>query len=282
MATSLSTLVTQTRRFLQDYPEEDALTASVASNGTSITIADGTKYHAGDYLELEQELLYVSANGSGTTATVRRGMRGSTAASHANGTTILYRPRWSYVEIVDALNWAKDECFPLIYKDVLDTSLTTSATAYEYTIPSLGGLPIRYVSQVELKASGETDYREVRWYAIRRGATPKIQFSVIPDAGATIRIHGYSNFPDLTTGSSLDAQWPTNADKLLPLGAASYLLMSSEAKRARVDAGAQDDRESANRVGSSMSVANSLDARFRRGLQNAAMPPLPRHIKPTF
>jgi hypothetical protein len=282
MATSLATLVERTRRFVRDWPQEDVLTASLSSTSTTITVADGTLYADNWLIEIDQETLFVNGNGTGTSATVRRGVRGSTAASHVSGATVLLRPMFSYMEIVDALNWAKDECFPLIYKEVLDTSLTTSANTFEYTVPNLDSLPVRYISKLELKASGESDYREFRGWSIRRGATPKIQFTVDPDPSATIRLHGYSPFPDLTTGTSLDAQWPINADKLLPLGAASYLLASEESGRGRGDRPARQAEGEALRAGARMSAANSLDARFRRGLANAAMPPLPKHLRPTF
>ena len=282
MATSLDTLIKQVRRFVRDWPEEDVLTASMSSTTSIASVAVATDYADGWLLEIDQEVLGSLGFNSGTDVKVRRGLRGSTAASHASLTTVLVRPTWLLQDYVDALNWAKNECFPKIYKDALDTSLTTLANTYEYTIPSIGGLPMRYVSKVEFKAVGAVDYREVREYSIRRGATPKLQFLQDQDAGQTIRIHGYSPFPDIALGGSLDTQWPAQGDRLLVLGAASYLLASEESGRGRSDRPARQAQNEEMRAGARMNQANALDTRFRRSMVDAALPPLPIHARPTF
>lgn len=288
MPTSLATLVSRTRRFVRDWPQEDALNGSITASATTLTVADGTLYADNWLLEIDQETLFVNGNGSGTTVTVRRGMRGTAAATHADQAPVLIRPHFLYAEVLDALNRGLQDTYPKLYKPVLDTSLTTTASTFEYTVPNMPGtyggdtLPIPYLSKIELKFSGETDYREVRGWSVRRGSTPKIQFEYEPEASATIRVHGFGPFPDLATGDSLDALFPRNAANLLDVAAASFLLASGEAGRVRVDTGAVDDREQANRVGSSMTAANSLYQRFLRMLENAAMPPMPPHVKPTF
>jgi hypothetical protein len=288
--TSCAKLIERTRRFVRDWPDEDVLTASVASTATLISVADGTIYKKNWQVELDQEILTVSADGSGTTFAARRGARGTTAASHVTASVVLRRPHFFAIEIIDALNAAKDACYPYIYKEVLDTSLTTLANTYEYTVPSMSGtyggqtIPVQYLSKIEVKPVGETNYRPVRNWSVRRGSTPKIQFKELPEAGATIRVHGYGPFPDLVAAADvLDAQWPPQAERLLlTVGASDYLLASGEAGRVRVDTGAMDSREQATRTGSSMAAANGMSARFNRMLQNAAMRPLPPHIKPTF
>jgi hypothetical protein len=92
--------------------------------------------------------------------TVTRAYAGSTAATHASGATVLIQPAFMAVEIIDALNATKDECFPLIYKPVLDTSLSGDGTTYEFTVPNMpstyGGdsIPIPWLSRIELKENG--------------------------------------------------------------------------------------------------------------------------------
>jgi hypothetical protein len=285
MATSLETLVKRTRRFLRDWPEEDTITASVSSSATQITVADESIYSENWLLEIDQENMTVTGATTGTTVDVRRGARGSTAASHTSGSVVLIRPHFLYNEIVDALNWAKDECFPSIYKPVSAEYTGFLSDTYEYDVPEMPGLsnvPIPYLSKLEIKPSGESDFRQIRGWWIKRGATPYIQFSAAPETGGTLRINGYGPFPDLATGGSLDALWPAQADKLLPLGAASLLLASGEAGRVRVDTGVQDAREQANRSGSSMAASNALYNRFRRMVGGAAMRPILQHAKPTF
>ncbi len=282
MATSLDTLVQRTRRFLRDWPSYDTITASLTSSGTSLTVADSTIYSARWWVELGYEIMRVSAMPSATAVTVARGELGSTAVSHGSGTSILIRPDFYSVEIIDALNAGQAATFPAIYRPIIDTSTTTTDDTYEYTVPNIpsGSTPIPYISTIEIKDSGETDYRPLRRWDIRRGATPKIVFPSSTTAGGTLRINGYGPFADLTTSTStIDTLYPSTAEDLPVLYAAQQLLASGEARRVRVDTAAIDDREQATRAGASISVSNAILQRFAARLNDAAMPPMPKHIK---
>jgi hypothetical protein len=284
VATTLDTLVQRTRRFLRDYPfPADALTASITSVDHD---GSGRRRHAvraNALIEVDYEdMLVVSV--STNNLTVRRGWAGSTAATHASAAAVLVRPAFLAVEIIDALNAAKDEMFPYIYKPVLDTSLSADAVTYEFTVPNMPGtyggdsIPIPYISKVELKVTGSTAYRPIQNWRVKRGATPKIQFRAAPDSG-TLRVHGFGPFPDLSASSdTVDALFPKTAERPLVIGAASRLLTSGEAYRSRQDTGARDDREAANRPGSSLTLANQLERRFEKDLARAAMPPMPKHV----
>lgn len=282
MPTSAATLTQRTRRFVGDFPEYDSLTASVTSSGATLSVADTTIYSTRWPLQIDTEAVLVKALTSGTVLTVLRGHAGTTAASHANSATVLIKPAFLDTEILDALNYALGNTFPYLYTPVLDTSLTTAVNTYEYTVPNLNGVPIPYLSKVELKEPGDFAYRPVRGWEIRRGATPKIQFRREQTAGATIRVHGYGPFARLTTAGSLDSLFPLDCEDLLVTGAGEYLLSSGEARRVRVDTGVNDQRENANRTGSSMSASNALLSRFERQLLRKAMPPMPKNIKATF
>lgn len=282
MATAVSTLIPRVRRFVGDYPEYDTLTASVTDSGATLTVADSSIYTARWPIQIDTEALLVKALPSATTVTVKRAHAGTTAASHANSSTVMIRPHFLDVEILDALNYALGNTFPYLYRAVLDTSLTTSADTYEYTVPNLSSVPIPYISKVELKESGDTAYRPVKAWEVRRGVTPKIQFRREQPSGATIRVHGYAPFARLAVEDSLDAQFPVDCEDLLVTGAGEFLLSSGEARRVRVDTGATDNREQGNRTGSSMQASNALLSRFERQLLRKAMPPMPRHVKATF
>lgn len=58
-----------------------------ADNDTTLTVAEGSYFKAGDILKIESELLYVSAV-SGNNLTVVRAWGASTAAAHADGTAV--------------------------------------------------------------------------------------------------------------------------------------------------------------------------------------------------
>jgi hypothetical protein len=285
MATSCATLIQRTRRYLRDWPENDVLTASVASTTTTLSVADGTLYPKNWQIELEQEVLTVATTGTGTTVPVRRGSRGSTAASHANSSIVLLRPDFFSVEILDELNNALDACFPLIYKPTSVEYTGFLSSVYEYNIPNMTGLtvPIPYISKLEMKGPGELTFGEVRKYEIVRGETPFLRFDYEPTVGSTLRINGFGPFAHFAAiTDTVDAYFPVHAQGLLPLYAASQLMASGETGRSRVDTLATDDREQANRTGSAMSVSQALYSRFLTQLRAAAMAPLSRHAKPTF
>jgi hypothetical protein len=286
MATTCATLIQRTRRFVRDWPEFDALTASCTSSSATLTVADATIYSPNWLIQIDSEAMVV-ASGSGTTLTVKkRGARGTTAATHANAASILLKPEFLDVEILDAINAALMAGFPYIHRKVIDESIETVASDYEYAVPAMPGISgyiIPYVSQIEIKLSGETRFNRVRNFRIQRDDTaPFIQFLREPDAGATVRVIGYGPYPPLAVGDSLDAQFPPNAEDLIVWFAAQYLLASGEAGRVRVDTGVIDNREQANRVGSSMQAANTLFQRFQLRLRDAGMPPMPVHVIPTL
>lgn len=279
MATTLDTLVQRTRRFMRDYPAPaSALTVSLSSSATSITVADTSVLPANTMFEIDQEVFLVTVSVSSTVTSVLRGWAGSTAVSHANSSTVLIRPGYFSVEIVDALNAAKDEMYPLIYKPVLDTSLTGNSLTYDFTIPST----IRHLAGVEFKPTGALSYEPMHSWDVARASTPLLRFKYAPSPG-TLRLHGFGPFDDLSAGGdTVDALFPPNAERVLTLGAASRLLGSGEAGRTRMDVGARDDREAANKPGNAISLGNQLERRFEKALLRAAMPPLPPHVKSVF
>lgn len=288
MATTLDTLVQRTRRFLRDYPyAPDTTTASLSSSVTTVPVGDGTQFAANRIIEVDYEAMLITTV-VGNNLTVRRGWAGSTAASHATSSTVLNKPGFLSVEIIDALNGAKDEMYPYVYRPVNDTSLTTNSSTYEFTVPNMPGtysgdtLVIPFISKIELLATGDTAYRPVRNWTVRRAATPKIVFSSPPVSG-TLRVHGFGPYADLAaSGDTVDPLFPRNAERILPLGAAVTLLGSGEAGRVRQDTGARDDREAANRTGSSISLANQLERRFEKDLSRVSMPPMPKNIVSVF
>lgn len=64
----------------------------ITASGTTLVVTDGANFEAGQTLLIESEWLHV-ASISDTDLTVERGINGSTAAAHANGTAIsIFQP----------------------------------------------------------------------------------------------------------------------------------------------------------------------------------------------
>lgn len=290
-ATTVSSLVNRTRRFIRDWPDEDVLAASVTSSAATITVADATEYQDNWAVEIDNEVLVVTSTASsGTTVTVRRGARGSTAASHASGAVILKKPAFFNLEFLDAFNAALEAMYPYIYRPVVDESLTTVANQYEYSIPVMPASDtdanIYHISKISIQMNtGEAFYPEHAWDVIRGSSTSLANTASIvfrratPDSTSTIRLYGFGPFPRLTLAGSLDNLFPRQAEELLVLYAASHLLASGEAGRVRQDRGVRDTREEANVAGSSMRASQALLQRFYARLGQASMPPMPKNVK---
>lgn len=283
MATSAATLIQRTRRLLRDWPEQDVLTASLSSGGASMTVADGTRYSAQELIEIDQEVMRATAVGGATTVPLQRALRGSTAVSHASGVTVLMNPRFLSIEILDELNNAIDACFPRIYRPVSNDYTGLLTDTYEYTIPTVNGAPLPYISSIEVKEPGALSFMRRREFAIARDAiSPYLEFRSALTAGGTIRINGYGPFAHLTAiTDTLDAFFPQNAESLLPLYAAGALLDSAEVARVRMDSGAMDNREQATAVTASSKQASKLQQRFYTQLERWAMPPPAKSIRVT-
>jgi hypothetical protein len=288
MPTAGSALIPRVRRFVGDYPEYDTLGASCTSSATTLATtvnpASGS-YAPGFAIQVDQEALLVkTASSVAASMTVMRAHMGTTGATHASGAPVLIKPAFLDVEILDAINYALGNTFPHLYKPVAQEYTGIASSTYEYELPNMTGIdvPIPYVYRVEYKENGDSAFRQVNAWSVRRGVTPILQFRRPLPGGGTIRILGFGPFEPLAIGDSTDASFPVDCADLLVTGAGEYLLSSGEARRVRVDVGMIDNREQATRVGSSMNASNALLSRFERQLSRKAMPPMPRHVKATF
>src|SRR6266540_1475638 len=136
MATTVQTLVNRTRVKLADWPSLGTLSVSCTAGANTVSVNDGTLFTPNKLIEIGAEVLRVSSV-SVNDLTVQRGQWGSVAATHASGDSVLVHPRFLSVQIIDVLADGIDAAWPRIYKRVTDTSLTTLASTYEYTIPGM-------------------------------------------------------------------------------------------------------------------------------------------------
>ncbi len=284
--TSVATLVAQVRRYVRDWSDQDAITASLSSGGTTVTVADTTiGYVKNQTIEVEQEAMIVRAVAGSTTLTVARGAFGSTAATHASGSDVLIRPQWTTIQVIDAINDAIQASYPWVYQEVMDSSTIIVTGTYEYAVPYMPGtyggdqifIPRIYGIDI-LDPAGATVMPYVPMsggWNIRRDITaPKIKINYLENPGATLRVRGYGPFPDVAYGGALHAAFPRNLTLALKEYAGAVLLASGEAGRLRTDTGLMDTREAAQRVGASMSASTAMESRFQRRIANCGIPPM--------
>lgn len=86
-----------------DRTELNQLNGAITDTATTLTFADSLNgIRPGAYVEVDDEDMYVRST-SGATAVVRRGMNGTTAASHDDVSLVRVEPRFSRSRIVQAL-----------------------------------------------------------------------------------------------------------------------------------------------------------------------------------
>jgi hypothetical protein len=280
MPVTARTLTARSRRFMQDWGDsEDKLTLAAALGDTTITVADSSLYGKGWVFQIEDEALQVNGIASATVVNVRRGVRGTTAAAHANSSAVQVRPHFLNLDYLEALNSAVEACYPWIYKPVVDETIVTVGNTYEYAIPVVDGLPIRALTRVYYRDPGSFSWLKVmKWDVVRSGATAKIKLG-IDLSPASLRLIGFTQIqPFANLDAALDAAFPPGAEDALVFYAAQYLLASGESRRVREDTGLRDDRESRNAAGSSGRISDQIYQRFLGRLGSSAMQPMPRYV----
>src|SRR5262245_38394172 len=272
------TLMTRTRRFMQDWGDsEDTLGSAMGASDTTFTGAD--VYGKGWLIQIEDEAMQVTSAVAPTIG-IRRGMRGTTAAAHPSGARVFVRPHFLNLDYLDALNSAVEATYPWIYKPVVDETITTTANTYEYAIPAVDGLSIRAITRIFHRMPGDTWWAHVvKWDLVRTGTTVKLKIGFDPGPG-TVRVMGFTQIiPFTNLDSTLDSSFPVGAEDALVYYAAQCLLASGEARRVREDTGLRDDRESRNATGSSLKISDSVYQRFLGRLGSSAMQPMPRYVQ---
>jgi hypothetical protein len=69
-------------------PVQTTTTQSRVSGDTSVTVTSGTGFVNNDFVQWEQEIIQVTSGGGTGTLTIARAQKGTSAASHASGTTL--------------------------------------------------------------------------------------------------------------------------------------------------------------------------------------------------
>lgn len=234
MTTSLATLTERVRDLLDDYGDTTTTLAAAVTDAaaTTLTLSSSDGVDTGAYLSIDYETLYVSAQSSGPayTTTVRRGQRGSTAATHSNAALVIVNALYPGHRILYALNGALGK----LTKIVKDTStLDVVEDQYAYAIPST----IDTLWRVEIENSDEDDETFViRNWEMLDGDYFRIMGYY--DSGRDIHCVGTAKFTALSSGGNLDSSFPDtnqNAINFLCYEAAGQLLLQRQGKIAGRD-----------------------------------------------
>lgn len=252
MSTTAGNLVDETLDLLygSTRPRINTLAAAFSdTTGTSITFTyDITGVTDGTLLSIDQELMHVvgTPNTSARTATVIRGVRGSTAATHSNGAQVLVNPKFNRFAVFRQLNHDLNDLSnqglfqvktvdltfigPQVGYDLTGVTSIYDILEVRYDIPGPSNQwPMIPPSQFRLQRSSETsDFASGFGIFLYRGGFP----------GMTVRVR-YSapmaQFTDETT-TTTTVGLPDTAVDLPPLGAAMAVMIPREGIRDQYEA----------------------------------------------
>ena len=263
--TTANDLVEETRRLLMSGQRDpmNKLAAAPDADDTTFTFTyDLNQIQAGAYVAVGLEIVYVwSADPTAKTATVERGVLGSTAASHASGDLAYANPRFPTFSIFQALNSDLDDlCAP-------NNGLYATSTADITFDASVGGFDLgtsSFIDVVAVQANypGTREWDDVKQWRVQRktdtddfasGTSLELYGGMVP--GYTVRVVysvPFTHFTDLTTNVTA-TNLPTTAYDLPPLGAAMKLAGVREVQRNFTDV--QADPRRSTEVGTNAQVA---------------------------
>lgn len=198
------TTVTQVRdrcqaRLLGEHTEQiDRLNGAV-SNTTTETLTVEFEVRSigpGAVIEIDSELMYVTGR-TGTTVSVLRGFRGTTAATHADNAIITVNPRWPLSDLV-AIMEEELRSWPLQLGGVRVVEIVVGAGEYLVEIPddSLPG-PITRVLDAQLLSAVGTDFPQRN----------RIDVALIHDA----------DLDEFGSGYAIQLQQPVDYDQVVQL-----------------------------------------------------------------
>lgn len=193
MATNRAQARLAIRELLKEFYDQDTVaTGGISSSALTLPVNNPTRYKIGSMIQVESEYMKVEAiDTNASTVTVQRGYLGSTAAAHLINAIILITP-----EVTDRmLNYAINDAISNTYANrdlgdmgiwinVVDTSLVTSISTREYTIPA-GFATDSFIIEI-LDESGHYQTHK-DWHI---SGTKIVFHSDFDTAGLTIRIDG--------------------------------------------------------------------------------------------
>lgn len=226
-------LVARVLRRIEDDPITDIETVGVNDTATDFTVADSTLYEVGHTLDFQDDDTYeavlVTAIPDATSLTVRRGHRGTTAATHAANAVFRQNPRHLSHIINEYVTEAVAALWPDLFT-VYSATYTTSSTDYWYALPA-GAEDVLEVYQYD--TSGSIDDK------VRPRLDTKASFvaTSVAASNKAIRVQGLdTNIGDFTviyTAKPAVTELTTSMADIVVLDAARMALESETSFRSR-------------------------------------------------
>lgn len=248
--TTLNDIIEETRNHLYSgaLQEQNRLSGAIGSGDTSISLhyALGSLQMRGAIISIDLELIRVWEF-SGTTITFcDRGVNGSTAAAHADGSQVEVLPRFPKFRVKQAINEDLDDlCSPFnglfaVPLGTVDLTYNPSVRGYDFAgvTPAnvLGIQEIRYKTPGPIRNWPQiTKFHTTRDMASTEFASTMaiiVAEGAYPGLAMHVRYRQrFTPFVNLTDDAQTVAQLPVFANDLPSLGAAMRLMAPREIKR---------------------------------------------------
>jgi len=280
MTTTVSSLIVEIQDRLDDYGEgTTALSAAVSTTtGTTFSFDDTSVLKKGYWALVDNEVVEIMDPDDGT---VRRGARGSTAATHVDAAVVRVNVLFPPHRVLGALNAALDAAYPSLHELVNDiTTLTVVTDQYNYAAPST----IEKLWRVEIESeTNDGVYIPIRKWRMIDNANFRVYDINSHSSGQVIKCVGTAHFSDLTLSGNLDTDFPDtdhNAVEYLRKKAMSLLITDVQAQLARRDSfkGITDSFQNSQPF-MSIATAKEMKKEAEELLKKAKMP-LPQHFTP--
>lgn len=235
---SVATVTTAVRRWVQDEPWEDYLSAPYTAGQTILSVEQPTAWEEGDILDFaDGEQMRVKTTPTANPLAVKYAHNDTTNANHASGDVALKGPRYGTHEITSAITHVTENwLFPDVFV-AREATLVPSSSTVIYELPS----DFEDVISIVQTASGTVD--DVLWVTDYRVLPPvdaahatsrkALRVASWPrnDANATLV---YAARPSTSTMT-------TDMEPVIALGVAAMLL-KAEALEVSERAPDEDDR----------------------------------------
>lgn len=235
--TTLNDLIARVRANALDRSRVDFLATTTLNSTDTVspaTFQDGTQFAVGGVLDFDDstfEACYVSAKPTPPTATLVRGWESVTVA-HSAGARVRVNPRYRMFTYRQAVNSSLAAIGAGFKRNAWDTSQSFTGTSGIFTVPATATRVVAvYLNPAQNVAGGTTTLN-----GLAVDYLPSVP-TAISATGKAVRLRGrnpgtgtaYLHYQDpwpllVAAADALDADYPSDAEDLITLGAECYLL----------------------------------------------------------
>lgn len=259
--------------FGANVDQMSTLTASCTNNATSLTV-DSTQVIGRGIIEIDQELMYVTGQSSGTltVAPWGRGWKGTTAAAHNSNSPIYVSPAYPRSIVAREINNTIRAVYPQLFV-VNTTDITVTSLDWQYELP----VACDRVLSVDWKYSTLTSWNPLHgWEQVQKANATDFptsnSFLAINEplmANSTLHVT-YMTPPSLLSSDS-DAYaattgLPSTSRDVIIYGAASRLLPWIDGAHVSQESVPSDAQDQARPPGTAIQVAKTLQQQYLMAL----------------